>query len=245
MGIQAGSTSETLRKVLRKALGQEVLAVSYKADQLQGGSVGEVMLVSGTARTLAGRDLPFNVVYKRQKQWERYGDPHSWRREYDLYGEQLDTVFSDSFRWPQCYHAELIGDETHIWMEYLEGVSGLELTGATLEHIAEELGRWQGRLYAQQPVLLSKLSNLSSKDYIKNYYLHYRSWKEVYDYIRSADCEIPKHLCDMLIDLDERSDEIWETIEQLPVVLCHRDFWVANIFYSDQKVRVIDWDTAG
>lgn len=48
------------------------------------------------------------------------------------------------------------------------------------------------------------------------------TWNEVYDYIRAEECEIPKYLCDMLIDVDERSDEIWETIEQLPVVLCQR-----------------------
>jgi len=34
-------------------------------------------------------------------------------------------------------------------------------------------------------------------------------------------------------------------IERLPVVLCHRDFWVANIFYKDQKILLLDWDTTG
>ncbi len=245
MKINESNTSETLIKVLRKALGQEIIEVSFETEQLKGGTVGEVMLVYGIARSLEGRELPFKVVYKRQKKWERYGDPNSWRREYDLYVENLDTVFSDSFRWPKCYYAELSEDETHLWMEYIEGVSGLNLTGAMLENIAEELGRFQGRLYAQQPDVLNKLSNLSRKEYSKNNYLRYKSWNEVYDYIRAEECEIPKYLCDMLIDVDERSDEIWETIEQLPVVLCHRDFWVANIFYSDQKIRVIDWDTAG
>src|SRR5690606_17741100 len=132
---------------------------------------------------------------------------------------------------------EILGDETHIWMEYVEGVTGLNLTGAMLEHIAEELGRFQGRLHAQQPEVLDTLSNLSGKDYIKNHYLHYKSWNEVYDYIRAEECEIPGHLCDMLIGLDEHSDEIWENIEQLPVVLCHRDFWVANILYTDRGIR--------
>jgi thiamine kinase-like enzyme len=239
------NTSETLIKVLGKALGQEIIQVSFETEELKGGTVGEVKLVYGVARTMEGKELPYKVVYKRQKKWERYGDPDSWRREYDLYVANLDTLFSDSFRWPKCYYAELLEDEMQIWIEYIEGISGLKLTGAMYEHIAKELGRFQGRLYAQKPEVLNTLTNLSKKEYSKNYYLHYRSWNEVYDYIRHEDCEIPKYLCKMLIDVDEHSDEIWECIERLPVVLCHRDFWVANIMYVDHKILLLDWDTVG
>jgi hypothetical protein len=91
-------------------------------------------------------------------------------------------------------------------------------------------------------------TNLSKVEFMKNYYLHYRSWKVVYDYIRSGDCEIPRHLCEMLIHIDENAEEIFNRIERLPVVLCHRDFWVTNIFYSDSKIipimfgyRLIEW----
>lgn len=49
--------------------------------------------------------------------------------------------------------------DTHLWMEYIEGVSSLKLTG----------------------------------DMLEKFYLHYRSWIEVYDYIRAEICEIPKH----------------------------------------------------
>lgn len=245
MGMNDSNISETLINVLNKALDQEITEVSFETEQLKGGTVGEVMLIYGVARTIGRKELPYKVVYKIQKMWERYSDSNSWRREYDLYLEKLDTVFSESFRWPRCYYAELLEDETHIWMEYIEGVSGLKLTGAMYEHIAVELGRFQGKLYGQQPEVVNMLSNLSSKEFSKNNYLHYRSWNEVYDYIRAKECEIPKHLCEMLIDIDNRSDEIWEIIERLPVVLCHRDFWVANIFYTNQKIRLIDWDTAG
>lgn len=58
-------------------------------------------------------------------------------------------------------------------------------------------------------------------------------------------CNIPKHLCDMLIDLDEYSDEIFNRIARLPIVLCHRDFWVTNIFFHEEKIVLIDWDTSG
>lgn len=89
------------------------------------------------------------------------------------------------------------------------------------------------------------MSNLSALDYAKNFYQHYRSWDQVYDYIRSTECEIPEHLCYMLIDIDQRSDEIFNRIEKLPVVLCHRDYWVTNIFYQEEGICAIDWDTAG
>jgi len=49
----------------------------------------------------------------------------------------------------------------------------------------------------------------------------------------------------MIIDMDENEGQIWSRIEQLPLVLCHRDVWMENIFYSDGKVILIDWDTFG
>ncbi|BCN29185.1 aminoglycoside phosphotransferase family protein [Anaeromicropila herbilytica] len=245
MRISESSISETLIKVLGKALSEEIIEVSYEMEQLKGGTVGAVKLVYGVAITKERKELPYKVVYKRQKRWERFADPDSWRREYDLYAANLDTVFSDLFRWPKCYYAELLEDETQLWMEYIEGISGQMLTSAMYEQVAEELGRFQGRMYAQRPEELYSLKNLSSKEYSKKNYVHYRSWYEVYDYIRAENCEIPKHLCDMLIELDEHSDQIWECIERLPVVLCHKDFWVENIFYTEQKIMLIDWDTSG
>lgn len=226
-------------------LGAEIIHADYQTRQLHGGTLGDVRLVTGIAHASDGRMLPFNIVLKTQKKWERHGDPGSWRREYDLYSSDFDTVFSDSFRWPKCYLADMKSDETQIWMEYISGVSGSDLTGEMYTLAAEELGRFQGRMYAEQPAVLRKLSNLSKADFKKNHYLHYRSWKEVYDYIRSDDCEIPRHLCEMLIETDERADDIFSRIEKLPVVLCHRDFWVTNIFCSGSKIILIDWDTAG
>ena len=80
---------------------------------------------------------------------------------------------------------------------------------------------------------------------MKRFYQHYRSWKKVYDYIRSGNCVIPKHLCKMIIGTDENADETWSRVEKLPVVFCHRDFWVTNIFFTDGNIVLIDWDTSG
>jgi hypothetical protein len=243
----ANLAQETLLLVLSKMLGRKICAADFFIKQLHGGTLGNVNLVSGTARTSDGENLPYQVVRKTQHKWERYGDPGSWRREYDLYSSGLGLAFSDSFRWPACYHAEMNADENEIqiWMEYIEGVSGLQLTGELYEQAAEALGRFQGKLYAEKPAYLQSLTNLSQVSYAKDFYLHYRSWKKVFEYIRSDDCAIPRHLCQMLIDLDEQADEIFTRIEKLPVVLCHRDFWVANLFCSSGKIVLIDWDTAG
>jgi len=238
---------ETLTRALNKMLGAKIIGADYQTRQLHGGTLGDVRLVTGMARTADHKELPYSVVLKTQKKWERYGDPHSWRREYDLYTSELGATFSGSFRWPDCYLAEINEEEneTQLWMEYIDGVSGRVLTVEMLEQAALELGRWQGRLYAEQPIFLQKLTNLGRTEDLRNYYLRYRSWNVVYDYIRSDYCEIPKHLCEMLIDVDDNSDEIWRRIEKLPIVLCHRDFWIANILYSDGKIILIDWDTTG
>jgi len=214
---------------------------------LQGGTVGNVSLVTGIAETADGEKLPYRIVLKIQKKWDRYGDPGSWRREYDLYASDLGTTFSDSFRWPTCYHAEINAEENEfqLWLEYVEGVSGLDLTGDMYEQAALELGRYQGKLYAEQPVVLQSLTNLSHADLMKNTYMHYRSWPVVYDYIRSEDCEFPQHVRQMLLDIDEHADEIFARIEQLPLVLCHRDFWVTNLICAEGTIALIDWDTCG
>ena len=239
--------TKPLTLALQKKLKTEITHVDYQTKQLHGGTLGDVQLITGSAKTPNGENLPFKIVSKTQKKWERFSDPNSWRREYDLYSSQFGGLFSESFRWPECYHTEINQneDEIQIWMEYIDGISGLDLTCDMYAHAAYELGKFQGKLYANPPAILQSLTNLSNVEYAKKFYLHYRSWREVYDYIRAGDCELPQHLCKMLIDIDENETEIWARIEKLPIVLCHRDFWVTNIFYADNKIVLIDWDTTG
>ena len=45
--------------------------------------------------------------------------------------------------------------------------------------------------------------------------------------------------------MDEKSDFLWAEIEKLPIVLRHGDFFPPNIFYVDDKIVLIDWDSAG
>ncbi len=66
-----------------------------------------------------------------------------------------------------------------------------------------------------------------------------------YAMLRSPGCDLPKHLKQMLIDTDNRAEDIFRRLGALPTVLCHRDFWVENIFHTPEGIRLIDWDTTG
>ena len=240
-------TEDSLKNALSKMFDAKIISVDFTSRQLQGGTVGDVRLVTGAAKTAEGEKLPYNIILKVQKKWARQNDPESWRREYDLYLSNLGDFFTDSFRWPKCYHAELSEEknETRLWMEYVDSVSGYDLTAEMLRRAAYEIGRFQGRLCAEQPSILRNITNLSKAEDLKDYYAYCHSNKEAYDYIRSGECEIPKHLREMLITADNNADEIWNRIETLPIVLCHRDFWVTNIFHRDAGIVLIDWDTTG
>jgi len=230
---------------LSKMLGVNVIHADSKSTDLHGGTVGNVQLLEGVAVGEDGEQLPFKIVCKKSQKWERYGDPESWRREYDLYASDLGAEFTGDMRWPTCYHAEINDGEIVLWLEYIDGFTGSDLTVDMLEKASLELGRLQGRLYADPPSVLTELTNLSIVDGMKNFYHYYRSYDLVYNYVRSDDCELPKHLCKMIIDSDDASDEYHVHIEKLPVVFCHRDFWVTNIFFTDNGIRLIDWDTTG
>ncbi len=275
-------TLETLTPILSKKLGKIVHSTDYQTAQLQGGTLGDVKLLTGLAKTADGSEEPFQLVWKTQRKWERPGDPASWRREYDLYVSDFGKVFSDTFRWPQCYHAEINNTKMGLWMEYINGVSGADLTIEMLEQAALELGRWQGKL-CTQPDQLKNFTFLSDTgfferehnqwhtqaftyeylcsdacrvpDHAKQLFRNNPQWdngKSVeYNYLRSKDYEAPKHLKQMLIEVDDNREAIFQSMRQLPVLLCHRDFWVENIFYkhgsgtSGAKILLVDWDGAG
>jgi hypothetical protein len=184
---------------------------------------------------------------KIQKKWERDGDPGSWRREYDLYISELAGVFSDGLRWAECYHAEMSSPvETQLWIEYIEGASGDGLTIDMLERASAELGRFQGRLYKQESLLLQNISCFTEADALEKYYYALSSKeKKEYAYIRSEDCPIPEHLRSMIINIDNEAEKIFADSKKLPIVLCHRDFWLENIIYSDGGIIILDWDCTG
>ena len=236
---------KTLISVLSKMFGKTIIRAEYETEQLQGGTMGNVRLVTGIAATADGEKLPYKVVWKIQKNREIPGET-KWGRDYDLFMSDFGKIFTNILRWAECYHAEIINDETHIWTEYIDGVSGENLTIEILEYISAEFGKFQGRLY-KQPEILDNIDCLSDVGWMKRDYGQWKPETAEYQYIRSENCEIPEHLRQMLIDMDNKSETIFENIQKLPVVLCHRDFWVENIFYlaSNREIILIDWDYTG
>ena len=234
-----------MKLALKNYFGQEVTDYSCETKALHGGTLGQVELLTGEAVLLDGSNKSYQIVHKTQKKWARYYDAESWRREYDLYESTLGSFFEETMRWPLCYNRCIGEEEIQLYMEYIDGKTGLDLSVEMLELASKELGRFQGKIVQQSNHSLENLTNLSKLDFAKVNYLNYRNWPEIYDYIREKECPIPEHLCKMLIELDEHSEELWSEIEKLPIVLCHRDFWNTNVFYQEGKIRLIDWDTTG
>lgn len=268
---------ETLTHALSYMLGKNIINADYRSKQLQGGTLGDVRLVCGLAETMDGEKLPYKVVLKIQKKWERPGDPNSWRREYDLYKSDFGKIFTDSFRRPEFYHAEMNGDEIHLWIEYIDGLSGDRLDIDTLEFVAAELGRFQGKLY-NRPEMLKNINCMSKPDALRKKFEQWHKQTFSYEFLiseqcrlsgflkqmiidgkiqlyhgksfeygclRSEGCSIPEHLKQMLMDIDDKKEAVFNSLKNLPVVLCHRDFWIENIFLSDGEIHLIDWDGAG
>ncbi|NLO37005.1 MAG: phosphotransferase [Clostridiaceae bacterium] len=268
---------QTLLGVVQTLLGALVADLAYQVTHLHGGTLGDVRRVSGQATLTGGAVRPFDVVWKTQQKWLRPGDPGSWRREYDLYRSDLGLLFNPSLRWPACYLAERDGDQTHLWLEFIDGVSGRDLTVNMLEQAALELGRFQGRL-SRQPEALRSVGNLNDTGFLKRDFAqwHTQTNSEAfllsaacqlpehlkhrlktgdirlcpgksfeYSTLRSKGCTLPEHLKQMIFALDDQQEERFASLDRLPVVLCHRDFWIENIFATDDGIRLIDWDTAG
>ncbi|MCL1793931.1 MAG: aminoglycoside phosphotransferase family protein [Oscillospiraceae bacterium] len=237
-------TEDNLKNALGKMLGKKITRADFECEQLHGGTVGDVRLVTGFAESTSGERVPYKIILKVQKKWARQDDPDSWRREYDLYKSDFAALFTDSLCWPECYHAEMSENETEtrLWLEYIGAISGRDLTIEMREQAALELGRFQGRICARDFASLQNISCFSKLEIVTDYYMGVHRDKAEYRYIRSETCEIPDHIKQMFITIDDQRKAI---LENIPVILCHRDFWFENIFYSDAKIRLIDWDSSG
>ncbi len=268
---------DILIRVLNKMFGREVLKASSRTEPLQGGTLGDVRLVTGLADMSSGKDLPYKVVWKTQVKWARPGDPDSWRREYDLYHSTLEDAFSSALRRPRLYASEQHDDRIELWIEYIAGVTGNDLTLDMLEVAALELGRFQGKI-AQNVDHFKPINDLGDRGFLEREFNQWHTQSLTYDFLvseasrlpiflkeklrngeihlidgksfeysclRSAACGIPDPIKQMIMDIDDRKDELFAGFTKLPAVLCHRDFWIENIFYVDGEIRLIDWDTAG
>jgi len=241
---EAAIHPDALKTAVGKLLNISALRTTHESKPLQGGTLGDVQLITGDADTADGRTLPFQIVMKTQKKWERPGDPLSWRREYDLYSSAFHSLFTQPFRSPKLYHAEETEDENRLWMEYVQGVSGAALSQDDLALAAEALGRFQGRCHRQEDTL-RKIDSLSDEGFMQRDFVLWTPDTVEYRYLHGGACELPPPLRQMLVDTQQRSPAIFEAMRALPQVLCHRDYWTENIFVSGGQVIAIDWDCAG
>ena len=62
--------SDKLNNILSKMLDKSINNASYQVKQLQGGTLGDVQLVTGLAQTIDNEKIPYKVVWKKQKKWE-------------------------------------------------------------------------------------------------------------------------------------------------------------------------------
>jgi hypothetical protein len=155
-----------------------------------------------------------------------------------------------------------------IWMEYIEGVSGEDLTVEMLQQAARELGRFQGRVLRQHDNFRD-FSCLSDAGFLKREFNQWHTQSYTYDflvseqcripaflkqmlkqgdieliegksfeysYLRSRGCDMPSHLKQMLTDIDDNRDLLFEEFKTLPVVFCHRDFWIEKFFSQTVKL---------
>lgn len=236
-----------VKDIISNHIGKQISHLSVDIRPLSGGTVAQVYKLLTTSTCTDGTVNPFSLVLKIQKKWERPGDPNSWRREFDLLNSSLPDGFFADFGWPACYKAIISQqkDEIRLYMEYIEGFTGKQLDGDMLALAARKLGEFQGKTYNEKKRLETELDNLSALNYLENFYSRYRSWPVVFDYIRQQNCDIPKECCEMIIDFDQEAKDRFDRIKTLPIVLCHRDYWIANLFVQKEKVTAIDWDTAG
>ncbi len=235
---------DALRQVTGKLLGVPVLHIDYDAKPLHGGTLGDVQLIEGNARTTSGETLAFRLVQKTQRQWLRPGDPQSWRREYDLFQSDFHTLWTDTFKSPAIYGAQKSETETRLYMAYAEGTSGATLTLDDLALATQALGRFQARCHAQASTLQS-IPCLSDAGAMRRDFAQWTPDTAEYKYLHSAGCALPPQLKHMLLDIQQNADAVFSGMARLPQVLCHRDYWTENIFVAGGRVIAIDWDCAG
>lgn len=179
---------------LSRKLGQQITHCQYGVCSLQGGTLAQVDLLTGTAQGEGTQNLPFHLVHKRQKTWARPGDPLSWRREYDLQQTQLGSLFTSDFSWPACHLALLEENNSQLYMDYSTGVSGEKLNLSMLEQASHGLGALQAHIF-EKPETLGKSACLSSPSFL---FWELEQWYQEgsypYAFLASDESRLPKHV---------------------------------------------------
>ena len=234
----------SLLKALEALLGIPVRDAAYSTEVLQGGTVGDVVKVSGTAETNAAA-CPFAMVVKTQRKWDRFGDPDCWRREYAIYRHGLADRLPRTIRLPKCCLLEEETEGTRIWMEHIQGKTGNEqLHAAELALAAERLGTFQAEFSRSGPRDLPYLRPFPAARSSFDLW-----WGRMRKPLQTPINGFPEDLRHALSESAARAEALLRSLDALPVTLCQGDVHHDNLIFKETargpEVYLIDWDSAG
>lgn len=257
-GMKRNINKETLTPVVRKVLNieqnAEININSYKINKFKEGTQGEVYLIRGECLYLHNeceKKLNWDVVLKIQKKWNRFGDPESWKREFLMYYNEIFSNMPKNFRVPKCLEMKVENREVWLWLEFIKGISGSELTAEDYGVIAKVLGEYQGK---QSREIGDKIHPWMSSRYWYSIILAMWGGDAVLyldeEKNNAAYRELDFSTIDTLYDLWNNRDAVLDIMNKLPRTLCHRDCTPANVFISKKNnkesvIALIDWDCSG
>lgn len=232
---------KSLRNALSNMFGEVVVDATFETERFDGGDVGAVYKITGKAAKVDGT-MPYTLVLKVQKKWERPGDPECWRREFDIYQSGLMESMPPSLKMPRAYLLEESENQTQIWMEYVDGANGTaQLTGLDeLIRVAQRLGQFQAEFHRAGKLDVACLRPFPAVE------SSFARWYGYVEDVLGAPIEgFPEELRALLLNYAARAEDVMASLKKLPVTLCHGDAWVNNIFLKNDDVYLIDWDCAG
>lgn len=235
---------ESLLAALGNMFADKIMDVHYSTEILEGGTVGDVVKLSGEAKTDIAV-LPFSIVVKSQRKWDRHGDPDCWRREYDIYKQGLVDELPKTIRLPQYYLLEEDEGCNRIWMEFIEGKTGnKQLHANELALAAYRLGELQAEFHQTGE---RNLTYLRSYPAVRSSFDLW--WSRMKKPLSTKIEGFPDELRDMLGDYGDRAEILLATFDNLPLTLCQGDVHHDNLIFKERPdgidVYLIDWDCAG
>ena len=217
--------------------------VDWTVEQLNGGTVGAVFIVKGQALCSDGAVHPWSAVLKVQKCWSRPGDPLSWRRELLMYQSGIFDLLPEGLDVPRCYGVEDKGKEILLWLERLTGSHSEGLNTDDYARVAHHMGHFQGSVTARLPAQ----AWLSSRYTLVHYAADWGTgaMRLLQDDKGRLSQLLTGRLESELWELWARRDAYLDMLRHLPCTLTHRDLTPGNVFVSDERVCILDWDCAG
>ena len=237
-----------VQTAVREAIGDPAAELlDWCHDPIQVGSVGELFRLSGEVRSHSGAETPWSLVLKIQRQWERGGDPESWKREALVYRSGLFDELPETLVVPRCCSLHEHNDEIWYWFEQASGTTADEFR---LEHYcqaARHLAHFQGLYLAGRP--LPSYPWLSTRRWLGNTVSGWGtgavSWLDTSD-----SSSLSNSIREQVLRLWAERDDFLDAIDSLTRTVCHRDYNPENLFLppanqATGRTIVIDWDCVG